>query len=443
MSTALLDDILSRQPGAPEIIHEEHDPSKINFVRGLSDPGEMIRCGYMPEIRRRAGEGDEAYQARIGPIVMALPQHERDKIMQAALRRAGLDLSNGRVNAVYANTLPWTGLGTVVRGEMNSLVALDKSGMDFTVRKQPLFYLDRDMKYVQDPGSWALVRTDTGARVGSAGSGYRVIQNRDAFAAIDTLLAQYGATYESAGSLAGGAKVWMLVNMPKQAFTVNGTGDHHEPYCCFFNGHTGSSGAAWFYPTVRRVECENTLTLSLRDRKKGISISHRGSIKGKLDAARDALGMAAESFETYHEQAEVLYKKPADIQVFGNELLDLVLDVSAAQALAGSDALAAAIAETQTVLDLDALRRKCQRRIEHRTEVLDDIITRYHSKTCDGIRDTAYGVFNAVTEYADHNTLGRYNKTDTYEQKANRFQSAMTGAGNEIKQAALQHALAM
>lgn len=446
---SVLDQILDRHASGPEVIHEEHDITKINWVAGLSDPGEMIACGYLPEIRRQDGEQDDAYQTRITPIVMQLPFDVQSRIMKSAINRAGLDLSNGRVNAVYANELPWTKLGVVVRGELRSQVALDKGGLDFNVVKKPLFYANGEIggpntQYTQDPGSYALVREDTGARLGSAGSGYQVIQNREAFGFLDKLLEQYGATYESAGSLHGGQKIWLLAHMPKQAFTVNGSGDAIDPYVAFFNGHTGNSGCAWCYPTGVRIVCNNTLTLSLsKDKAKGIKIAHRGSIKGKLVAAQDALGMAAGSFQVYKEQAETLYRKPMNVQGYANGVLDLVLKVTEAQALAGADVLAAAIAETQAVQDFDALRRKCERDIEHRSEILDDILDRYNSNTCDGIRGTAWGTFNAFTEYADHNKLGRYNKNDTYAQQTQRFESTLLGTANDMKQTALEYALSV
>ena len=60
MSANLLDSILS----SPRIVAERNDPNAINFVAGLADPGEMIRCGYLPEIRRQDGEQDGEYAER-------------------------------------------------------------------------------------------------------------------------------------------------------------------------------------------------------------------------------------------------------------------------------------------------------------------------------------------------------------------------------------------
>lgn len=96
----------SARVAAPTVVSEQHDLSCINWVAGLSDPGEMFRCGYLPEIRRQDGEQDAEYAERIRPIVMALPKHERDKIMGAAIRRAGLDVSTGKIAVMVAGQAP-------------------------------------------------------------------------------------------------------------------------------------------------------------------------------------------------------------------------------------------------------------------------------------------------------------------------------------------------
>ena len=62
--TSILDQIIENS-GSAKVISQGHDGSNINFVNGLSDPGEMIRCGYLPEIRRQTGERDAEYAERI------------------------------------------------------------------------------------------------------------------------------------------------------------------------------------------------------------------------------------------------------------------------------------------------------------------------------------------------------------------------------------------
>ena len=44
---------------------------------------------------------------------------------------------------------------------------------------------------------------------------YRIVQNEEAFQFTDDLLGE-GVTYETAGSLQGGKKVWMLAKLPEK-----------------------------------------------------------------------------------------------------------------------------------------------------------------------------------------------------------------------------------
>jgi len=176
---------------SPRIVSEQHDTSAINFVTGLSDPGEMIKCGYLPQLRRREGERDAEYAERIRPLVMALPQAERDVIMNAAVKRAALDTSNGKVSAAFAGRAPWHGLGTVVDRAMTSDEALNLANMNWRVSKEQLSYEHDGMK--RHAEAWGIVRTDTGDCLGTVGSRYMPVQNQEGFAFLDKVIGEYGA----------------------------------------------------------------------------------------------------------------------------------------------------------------------------------------------------------------------------------------------------------
>ena len=85
---------------------------------------------------------------------------------------------------------------------------------------------------------------------------YKIVQNEEAFAFTDTLLGE-GVRYETAGSLQGGKKVWMLAHLPHEYII---SGERISPYLVFFNSHDGS-GAIKAAITPIRVVCQNTLNL--------------------------------------------------------------------------------------------------------------------------------------------------------------------------------------
>src|SRR5689334_3133027 len=111
----LLDGILDatestlRNGGGPVILSENHNLGSIDWVAGVTDPGEMIGCGRYQQLRRLANESDAAYLARLRVLLQQIPAADREKIegtlKAAAIRRAGLDTSNGRVNVMIAGEL--------------------------------------------------------------------------------------------------------------------------------------------------------------------------------------------------------------------------------------------------------------------------------------------------------------------------------------------------
>lgn len=277
--------------------------------------------------------------------------------------------------------------------------------------------------------------------LGSVGNFYKVIQNEEGFEFLDGVLKEFGARYESAGSIYGGKQVWMLAHMPKQSFTING-GDEVEPYVIFTNCHDGT-GAAYAYPTTVRVVCANTFRTSAKERGKGISIRHTGSVKDKIANAQQALGLAVSSFEQFKASAEALYHKPVEAELYFADVLDAVLDVTQAEVNMGADVLAATIAKTQAQRDL--LERSYTKKIERREEVLADIIERYESERCGigSIRGTAWAAFNAITEHADHNRLakpGTWKRSDA-DKAARKFESVISGDMDDMKQVAFELAM--
>ena len=118
----------------------------------------------------------------------------------------------------YVREKPWHGLGTEVQEAPTSADALIYAGLDWEVIQKNVY-------------------TDN-APLGIVSDRYKVVQNEDAFQFTDDLLGA-GVTYETAGALQGGRKVWMLARMPHRYIIA---GDEIAPYLVVMNSHDGSSG---------------------------------------------------------------------------------------------------------------------------------------------------------------------------------------------------------
>lgn len=432
--TPLLDSILT---SAPQIVSEQHDTGAIRVEASAVDSALAARSGVWDAAEY--GISAEQVQQR---LAAANTPEARERVLadlrQRAIRRAGLDTSNGRVNLMVAGELPWHGLGVNVREAVNSSHAIKLAGLDWTAGKIQNTYQFNGLTHLAD--SWSIIRQDTGAALGTVGSRYAAIQNSEGFSFLDSVLGQYGARYEAAGSLYGGAKVFMLAHMPEQRFTING-GDEIEPFVLFLNCHDGS-GAAQCFPTSVRTVCANTVRNATRARKGGINIRHTGKVSDKVRAAQEALNLAVDAFQGFKADAETMYHTRCEFVPYANDVLDAVLDVTAADMVKGADALAAALAVTEAERELKA--KTIAKQIEKRREILTDIVERYESERCGigSIRGTAWSAFNAITEHADHGKTGR--RTGTIEErKSKRFESIVAGQADELKQVAYVKAMAL
>ena len=282
---------------------------------------------------------------------------------------------------------PWHGLGTMVEEAPDSREALIAAGLDWDVVQRPVFTQDG----VKVPGYFANVRQQDGSILGVVTSRYKVVQNRDAFAFTDALLGD-GVRYETAGSLMGGRKTWILAKLTTRYIIQ---GEQILPYLVFSNTHDGS-GAIKIAMTPIRVVCNNTLNLALDTADRSWSIHHTGDIAAKLEDARETLFMAEDYMNELGKGFEDLSRKrltDAAVDEFIKELLPIADDAS----------------ET-TEKNILRLRK--------------DVATRYFdAPDLQGLRKNGYRFINAVSDFATHAAPIR--RTRNYQE--NLFNKTMEG----------------
>lgn len=460
---SLLDSILANT--RDEIVNTGNIISVNNDVNSIDYGGESaIRSagGGRPSGPWDAAEYGISLEEAQARWDAAQTPEAREKVIaelkQRAIARAGLDTTGGIVRVFVAGATPWHKLGTNVAHAVDSLDAERLAGLNFTVSKRLLSYVfnERDPfnfsattleDYKEQDDVFALVRDDTGAYLGAVGSRYQIIQNKDAFKFMDIVLQEYGARYSTAGSLFGGKKVWMLADMPKQSFKV-AQGDETVCYAIFTNPHDGS-GKAYCYPTTERVVCANTLRMSLgKDASKGIGIRHTGDIKAKIVDARQALGLSVKVFDEFKQTATLLAGRSVNAlggpKQYTDDVLDEVLDISAAEVALGAEEVARQRCADRDVTpdDFAYCVKQCEKEITSRGEILDDIIKRFESERCNvhGIGGTAWAVLQSVTEHADYANGKRHVGTPNA-QASRKFESVLAGDADQLKQVALQVAV--
>ncbi len=296
----------------------------------------------------------------------------------------------------YVREKPWHGLGTKVMEAPKSKEALKIAGLDWKVVQEPVFTETKE----KIEGYRVNVRDTDRKVLGVVTDRYKVIQNEEAFAFTDALLGE-GVRYETAGSLQGGKKVWLLAHLPQEYII---SGERISPYLVFSNTHDGS-GAVRVALTPIRVVCNNTLNLALRTAKRSWSMVHTGNIQEKMEEAKNTLFMAEKYMDHLGKEFDNLRRiQLTDRKV--KEYIEILLPMEG---------------------DMTPLQRKNIFRLR------EDMQARYFdAPDLKEVGNNAYRFINAVSDFATHAQPLR--KTANY--KENLF--ARTVEGNPLIDKAYQ-----
>lgn len=207
-------------------------------------------------------------------------------------------------NAANNRFKPWHGLGVAVDKAPTSKDALKLAGLDWKV-------IQHDVKDASSgivlPGYRVNVRSNDNSVLGVVSTRYKIVQNEEAFDFTDNLINSGNVTYETAGVLFNGKKVWLLARMP----AIKLLNDDVDPYICFTNSHDGS-GAIKVCMTPTRVVCNNTLNLALSTAKRSWSTRHTGDMTAKMHEAQATLDLANNYMADLATEAQALYSVKID-----------------------------------------------------------------------------------------------------------------------------------
>jgi len=198
---------------------------------------------------------------------------------------------------------PWHGLGTVVQGQLTAAEAIKAAGLDWTVSMQ-----DISSQGLIIPGYKAVTRNDNGKVLSVMGDGYVPFQNAQGFEFADSIVGEGAAQYETAGSLNGNRRIWLLAKLPND-IRVEGTDDVSKLFLLFANSHDGTL-AQTVQLTAVRVCCNNTLSAALMDGNVQFKVRHTKNAMSKLSEAHRILGLASERFTSMESNINKLAKQP-------------------------------------------------------------------------------------------------------------------------------------
>ena len=274
----------------------------------------------------------------------------------------------------YTREKPWHGLGTMVEEAPTSADAIRLAGLDWEVSQQEIVTTTG----IKANGYFANVRSSDNKILGIVGNRYQIVQNKEAFDFTDSIISG-DVKYETAGSLCGGKRIWLLARLPER----NILGDAVEPYLVFTNTHDGT-GSIKVASVPVRVVCNNTLNLALKKAKRTWSTRHIGDISTKMDEAKRCLELADEYFVSLSAEAEML----ANIAV-------------------NNDKVKMALSKVFPIQENDTDRKK--HRVE---ELMKRFAMCYNMDDIKQFKGTAWGAVNAMADMVSHPEAGR--NTSTY-----------------------------
>ena len=202
-----------------------------------------------------------------------------------------MKLDDGKSAMFYVKDVPWHKLGTPLSNPPSAQAAIQAAHLDWEVVKARLFYHTSIENTAIIPNRYALTPgagwpNDEHPTFGIVTEKYEVLQNRSAFSFFDPLVQKGFATYETAGALGKGERVWVLAKL-KGDFEVH-PGDTVQRYLLLANTHNGDCAVHVKFTPIR-VVCQNTLSMALEDAKEMFAVRHDGTLTQGLARVADEM----------------------------------------------------------------------------------------------------------------------------------------------------------
>lgn len=305
--------------------------------------------------------------------------------------------------------IPWMRLpeAKVLEGQMDSLTALRESGLDWKVLTMPLQIIDESVRTDDEVPAVAIVRETDKRVLGASGTSYKAIQNDELFAIGEALVKHGGAKWETAGSLNGGKRVWVLLSLEDSGEIV--PGDQVKPYILISNAHDGYRTADIALTTVR-VVCNNSYRLAMGGAGAGVfKFKHTTNVQTRLAQAGEILLKANEIFAAFKTQAAAA----ADLKLGEQAQLDFLVKA----------------------LEIDADPAKRTGQMRRKLEVATACLREERACAAAGIADSGWTAFNAVTRFTSHEArvMG-----DPLRADEKRLESSQWGANAAVNQEAFE-----
>jgi len=324
-----------------------------------------------------------------------------------------LEIRDGQACMMYAGETPWHKLGTKVEKEVTSAACMKLAGLDTECEKRPIYIRGKaevdgiPVIGAQVQGKYAVVRLEDEKVLGVVGESYRIIQNRECFDFLDSIVGEGQALYHTAGSLFGGSRIFITLKLPEDSVIGD---DKVERYVLLASSHDGSL-ALTARMTGVRVVCANTLAVALgRETQQSVTIYHTENYRDKVAEARRVLGLA----DLYYKHMEREFNKMLDATMRESDMSRFVNSLFPDTQKAEGGTLKAS---ASTIKKRDRIRELARA-----------------GRGNKGVAGTRYSAFQAVTEFVTHER--NPNVSPGRDREDVRVNSMLFGSGRDLTQKA-------
>jgi phage/plasmid-like protein (TIGR03299 family) len=308
----------------------------------------------------------------------------------------------------------WHGLGLVIpeAAEFDDIPKLAPL-VASEVHKQQLYHNDSPVA-----GYFANVREIDQKVVGIVQGKYNVIQNMDAFELGKLLITLGSVILENVFSLRGGK--W-AVAVFKWKNSIADAVDPVIKYLIIVNTFDGSAPLKVFFSGIRAV-CMNTVRAAIDEAQNMLIIRHTESSDEKLKLAKDTIEAGKNYFERMDELFAMMKSKTFT-----------------------ADQLAEVVRKTWNFKEGEEVSKKT---LTQQQNILDKVLELSRTgkgTNLPGVQGTAWGAFNAISEFTDHYSTMRIHGTGGDEnvkaakEGEARVYSNLFGTSNVLKEKAMEN----
>lgn len=316
--------------------------------------------------------------------------------------------------------------GKAVSKGLLSKDALRQAGLDWEVKKVPLFYGGKTAGTKLVDGKMGVLRTDNDGYLGTVGQGWTPVQNLDAFEFMDGAFGKVpGLEWVRAGEFKGGELVFLQLKTGNMRVKGDDTVDQ---ILTFTNWHNGM-GAVHGSHVAKRIACDNQLNAIINSTSRGAGMgydknggtfrfAHTLNVLNRMQEAERMLAESSAYFKTFFERAKFLAGEDVPNAKWVDEFLKK-LEITGSGKKEGGESVK-----------------------DRRVEKIKELFETGRGNQLPGVGGTVWALYNGVTEYFDH--YAEVKKGSDYKDKDEARQYAASyGYTRRIKEQAFDVALEM